>query len=73
VDSVEQPQRQDLLTVDSVDKRGTALRALAVPPETMYEVAQTPEQQLATLRQAIEYQATLTKTGKPRARGRKAA
>jgi len=39
---------------------------LGVAPDYPYRVRQTPEQERATLEQAIEYQATLTKSGAPR-------
>lgn len=45
-----------------------ASRFLGVKEDSLYEVALSKEEQLETLRQAIAYQDSLTKAGKPRKR-----
>lgn len=61
VNGVEQPQRTDLLEVET-DK----VIQCGVAPETLVRVAQTPARKRELLAQAIEYQNTLTKRGEPR-------
>ena len=61
VNGVEQPQRQDLLSIET--KR---LLMLGVAPESPIVMGQTAEQITETLERAIAYQSTLTKLGKPR-------
>lgn len=63
INGVLQPQRQDLLilTTDKVVTQGVA-------PEAMHEMSLSPEERARTLKEALDYQDTLTKQGTPRKR-----
>jgi hypothetical protein len=63
------PARTDLITVHT--KHKVEERSDVVPPEQLYIVRGDITEQRRTLTLAIAYQATLTKTGKPAAPGRK--
>jgi hypothetical protein len=54
------------LQIDLTARGVEPLTLNAWQPETLFRVPQTAEQNLDALRQAIEFQATLTKQGKPR-------
>jgi hypothetical protein len=60
VDGVMRPPTKDSLVIDC-DGYG-----IETSPETMERKGCTAEEKAATLKQALEYQATLTKMGKPR-------
>jgi hypothetical protein len=47
------------------------VKLMGVSPDSAYEVVMSQEEQLATLRQAIEYQGTLTKAGTVRKTSKK--
>jgi hypothetical protein len=71
VNGVVQEGRADLLAITTEDKRGGSMGFLGIAPEKMYRVAATAEAKAAALKQALDYQDTLTKQGKVAKRARK--
>jgi hypothetical protein len=63
VNGVVQEGRKDLLAIEAEDKRGGSMGFLGIAPEKMYRVAATAEAKAAALKQALDYQDTLTKQG----------
>lgn len=63
INGVEQPKRNDLLSIECVTAKGEKSTWGSRAPESVVRVAQTPERLAETHAEAIAYQATLTIKG----------
>lgn len=69
IDGVPVPPRSDLFLIASVNKAGEIVQHGGIAPEAVFLVGGwTPEEKAAFKAEALAYQASLTKAGKPRAR-----
>jgi hypothetical protein len=71
-DGIMVPYRLDMIRFDGINKR-RQVDVAQVKPDTLVEVLLPKEEQAETLRLALAYQETLTKTGTPRKTRSKAA